>query len=154
MIIRLTLIFSLIVQLAWSTLCCGVVVLRPDVVTGGYSPACLLFLACSMSGGCKPAQDSCCAGSNCAPANAAMCDQVCGDQDQPCRDNCPACAPVELKKPGPAPHVVDIAPVVAHPLIPSPETALIWQSRAETIAPPLFFKCNHTRQAWLEVWLI
>jgi hypothetical protein len=157
MMIRLLLIVSLITQLVWSMECCGVVVLRPDLVADEASQCAAVGACASVAECCESQPMSCCdeAGSTCEVSDAT-CGWSCeAGGDAPCDRTMPCkavmCSPLEQKKPSAAAMVIDFVALVAHPLIPSVIILMTAQPQTEPVAS-MILKCNHVRQAWLEVW--
>jgi hypothetical protein len=166
MLIRIPLIASLVLQLALSYRCCGVAILRPDVVAaceracravGSCAPD-----SCATSGcpplSCSPVKDPCCGVMSCSDATDADSQNPTErpvDQPQgPCSGPVVFCSPLEQKKAGPEIEVITIMPMIAHPAVAAPPAiAAIDGPQFDGIPPP--FKTNrHARQAWLSVWLI
>jgi hypothetical protein len=150
MVIRLLLIVSLVTQLVWSMECCGIVVLRPDIVVAQPMPCAPLGTCDTADSCCDNEAPSCCESTAACDADAASCESGCDESSQsPCK--AVMCSPLEQKKPSAAAIAIDFVALVAHPVIPAAVCMMVARPQTEIVAP-IFLKCNHTRQAWLEVW--
>lgn len=152
MVIRLLLIVSLVTQLVWSMECCGIVVLRPDLVAQRSMQWAPLGTCAMTDDCCAEEAPSCCDSMSACESEVFSCETTCGtscDSETPCKEV--MCSPLEHKKPSAAAIVIDFIAVVAHPLIPAALILFVAQPQTEPV-PPMILKCNHTRQAWLEVW--
>jgi hypothetical protein len=162
MFLRFALILSLIAQQTLAFSCCGVQIIRPDIVR----PDCRT--TCAVSGPCQRDADS---AANqvygdsiqgaCGDGAAAMCasPSACtiGDDTSPCESPCEQptdCAPpVDHKKQGPDVSHLDVVAGIAHPALPAiASSGLIPATAAARLLPR--WPSNHLRQAALAVWLI
>lgn len=157
MLVRLMLVVSLTAQLALSYRCCGVSILRPDIVAGAKVArsecsalavgACIESAECDSSCGEMPAV-GCCDQSSCAPPSP---------HQQPC-DPAPCepallCTPVDHKKAGPDALLLAPIELVAHPAIDRPIVAHALLPHPVAHLHPARSNSNQARQAWLSVWL-
>jgi hypothetical protein len=150
MVIRLLLIVSLVTQLVWSMECCSIVVLRPDIVNAQPMPCAPLGTCDTADNCCDDDAPSCCESMAACDADAISCESACDNSNEaPCKAM--MCSPLEQKKPSPAAIAIDIVALVAHPVSPAALHLLVARPQNEPVAQ-IFFKRNHTRQAWLEVW--
>jgi hypothetical protein len=159
MLLRAILITSLISQLALSFRCCGVVIIRPDVVMTDCDSSCMSTGVCvaresqgsNADGGCcSPAATSCCEG-NGGDTSADCC---AGDPgDQPCQDNPGRCSsPVDPKKQGPDVDVMMHLPAPLAYMLPPPAPMAVAMAVSKEVPAPVPWTSHQDRQARLSVW--
>ena len=149
MILRLILILSLIAQQALAFSCCGVQMLRPDIVRPDSRSLCAAIGTSAMETSTADAgeiqEESCCGEDQ--TTCAAEDEQTPGKGDS---DECTP--PLDQKKQGPHAQSVDFVAMVAHPLLAPALNAFEWQRAAFMEPLPRWFS-HHQRQATLSVWL-
>jgi hypothetical protein len=151
MLLRLVLILSLIAQQALAFSCCGVQMLRPDIVRPDCQRGCTSIGACEA----EPAPAAACCeseGSSGCGESAWRCAES-ATTEQPCRDGPGECTPpVDEKKQGPQAQNLDFVAMVAHPVLPPAWATVQWQ-RPPSLQPLPRWLSHHQRQAWLVLWL-
>ncbi len=169
--LRLALIISLVAQQALAFACCGVQIMRPDIIRGACDMPCAVVGASDHTSSNSIqaqalASSSCCGTqATCESDDDSACERVstpqgcCGayadaHNGSPCSEMT-ACGPVvEQKKSGPELQQLSIIAAVAHPAVPP---MMIPSQAPGTFAArlmPRWPSHHQQRQAMLAVWVI
>ena len=150
MILRLILILSLIAQQALAFSCCGVQMLRPDIVRPDSRSLCAAIGTCTME--TSPVNAVEIQAESCCSEDQTSCTAT-SDQQTPGKGDPDECTPpLDQKEQGPHAQSVDFVAMVAHPLLAPALSAFEWQRAAFLWPLPRWFS-HHQRQATLSVWL-